>query len=394
MMNNETILIDIGPLSCSCTDHLMEEMHKALSEDDDGLFRPHESIYVRQLIEEITGHGANALSGLSTDLTGWLSKRAAGLSIAVPAPEAFVAWSPFKAEAVFKYLAGKAMETWAASDYVLLVDYLVHAYFPTTFPEQVAELAVKQAAVMGKVQAVSESLTAAQAGALLAHFSQGFTGIALDLAHINYSVIDYGMANCCEHVTGFSDSVKYRLKRTILEHEKSVRLEGKQPPHALQTKMFDQFGELNRDWRRLALTEAGEMANQGFVASMPVGKKLKRLEQYVGACPFCKKIDGRIVTIVEPDKKDKNWDTEIWQGKDNVGRSASPYKRVGGQLIKRTKSEMWALPAGLAHPHCRGLWIPVSGPASDDEFTMWLSDHFHPKAAEAIPKEKIEARNE
>lgn len=380
-MNADTLLIDIGPLSCCGTDHVMEEMHKALSEDDDGLFRPHESIYVRELIEAITGRGAGALSGLSTDLTAWLSKRAAGLSIAVPAPAEFVAWSPFKAEAVFKYLGGKLIDTWAASDYVLLVDYLVHAYFPAEFPEQIAELGVKQAAIMGKVQAVAPELTAAQASALLAHFSQGMTGVALDLADINYAVIDYGLANCCDHVTGFADSTRHRLKRTILEHEKSIRLEGKQPEHSLQTKLFDQFSELNRDWRRIALTEAGEMANQGFVASMPVGQKLKRLEQYVGACPFCRKIDGRVVTIVEPDKKNKDWSSQIWVGKDNVGRSASPYKRVGGQLIKRTPDEMWALPAGLAHPHCRGIWIPVSGPAVDEEFTGWLFDVLHPKMA-------------
>jgi hypothetical protein len=125
------------------------------------------------------------------------------------------------------------------------------------------------------------------------------------------------------------------------------------------------------------------MANQGFVSSMPDGKKLKRLEQYQGACPFCRKIDGRVVTVVDAAKNDKNWDTEIWPGKDNVGRSASPYKRVGGQLVKRTDAELWKIPAGLAHPHCRGLWLPVSGPAVQDDFSGWLFDFLKQKKAEA-----------
>lgn len=372
----------MGALSVRQTDIILDEMHKALADDGD-LWRQHESIYVRQLVEQITGRGQDALTSLSTDLMGWLEKKASGLAVAVPAPAEFFLWSPARAAKVFAYLSGKPLAGWAASDYVLLVEYLVHAHFPSEFPEQIAELGVKQAAVMGKVQAVAPMLTEAQAAALLAHFSQGFTGQALDMADINYAVIDYGMANCCAHVTGFTDGVRYRLKRTILEHEKSVRLEGKQPPHSLQTKLFDDFAEMNKDWRRIALTEAGEMANQGFVSSMPDGKKLKRLEQYQGACPFCRKIDGRVVTVVDAAKNDKNWDTEIWPGKDNVGRSASPYKRVGGQLVKRTDAELWKIPAGLAHPHCRGLWLPVSGPAVQDDFSGWLFDFLKQKKAEA-----------
>jgi hypothetical protein len=386
---SDTLLIDIGPLSCGCSDYVLDEMHKALAEgdDDDGLFRPHESVYVRQLVEQITGKGQGALNGLSSDLMSWLEQKAAGMSLPVPPPAEFFQWSPARADKVFAYLSGKAMGTWVASDYVLLVEYLIHAHFPSAFPDQVAELGVKQAAIMGKVQAVAPGLTEAQAAALLAHFSAGFVGQALNMADINYSVIDYGLANCCAHVTGFTDSVRSKLKRTILEHEKAIRLEGKQPEHSLQTKLFDQFSEFNKDWRRLALTEPGEMANQGMIASMPEGKKMKRLEQYAGACPFCRKIDGKVVTVVDPRKKDKNWDTEIWPGKDNVGRSASPYKRVGGQLVKRTDAEMWKIPAGLAHPHCRGLWLPVSGPAGDDQFSGWLFDFL--KAGGAVAPEKV-----
>lgn len=379
-----TLLIDIGPLSCGCSDHVLEDMHKAMSEGggEDEIWRVHESVFVRSLIEDITGRGQRALSGLSTDLLAWLEKKAMGLAPVVPTPPALLAWAPEKAAAVYQYLAGKAMATWSAADYMLLVDYLVHFHFPTEFPRQVSELAVKQAAIMGKVQAVSEQITEAQAFMLLHHFAlSGETDSALSTAQINRAVIEYGEAHCTQAIQGFTDGVRARIKRVVLEHEKSVRLEGKQPPHSLQTKLFDEFGQFNRDWRRIALTEAGEMANQGFVSSLKPGEKVKRLEQYQGACAFCRKIDGRIATVVSPDKKDKDWENEIWPGKDNVGRSASPYKRVGGQLIKRLDAEMWTLPAGLAHPHCRGVWIRVTGPAASDEFTLWLDGFFKKDAA-------------
>ncbi len=50
----------------------------------------------------------------------------------------------------------------------------------------------------------------------------------------------------------------------------------------------------------------------------------------------------------------------VWPGKNNIGRRASPRKRVVDVLVERDPDEMWWLPAGLAHPHCRGRWVVVS----------------------------------
>jgi len=48
------LLIDIGPLSCGCSDHALEYLHKAMAGEpgDDGIWAPHESDpFVRELIE-------------------------------------------------------------------------------------------------------------------------------------------------------------------------------------------------------------------------------------------------------------------------------------------------------------------------------------------------------
>lgn len=143
---------------------------------------------------------------------------------------------------------------------------------------------------------------------------------------------------------------------------------------SLQTKLFDEFSTLNRDWRRIAVTEAGEAQTQGYIASLPLGTKVERVEQYANACKFCKKIHGRVAEIVSPNAPDKNPETQIWAGKNNIGRSASPRKRVGNVLVPRTEEEMWQLPAGLAHPHCRGRWVPTlqDEPGDDPDFGDWL----------------------
>lgn len=123
------------------------------------------------------------------------------------------------------------------------------------------------------------------------------------------------------------------------------------------------------------MTEAGEAQTQGYIASLKPGAKVKRVEHYVNACAFCKKIDGVVATVIAPSDPDKT-ENSIWPGKNNIGRSASPRKRVGDVLVPRLPEEMWHLPAGLAHPHCRGRWVPVidDEPGDDPEFGDFLRE--------------------
>ncbi|MNE89563.1 hypothetical protein D3C76_1574810 [compost metagenome] len=78
--------------------------------------------------------------------------------------------------------------------------------------------------------------------------------------------------------------------------------------------------------------------------------------------------------MVSPDAPDKDGQTQIWPGKTNVGRSASPMKRVGNVLVPREAHELYWIPAGTAHPHCRGRWVPVlaDAPGDDPAFGDWL----------------------
>lgn len=175
------------------------------------------------------------------------------------------------------------------------------------------------------------------------------------------------------------------MRTTIAEHVTQRELGAPVVSgHSLETKLLDQFGTLNRDWRRIAVTEAGEAQTQGYIASLKPGQKVKRVEQYKGACAFCRRIDGVVVTVVEPSMENKDPDTMIWPGKNNVGRSASPRKRVGDLMVEREPDEMWTIPAGLVHPHCRGRWIPTieERPGDDPDFAAWLRETLDP------PKEK------
>lgn len=161
-----------------------------------------------------------------------------------------------------------------------------------------------------------------------------------------------------------------------MKHVQDKVLTGDTSGRSLEGQLLDEFATLNRDWRRIAVTEAGECQTQGFIASCKPFTKVKRVEQYENACGFCKKIHGRVAEVVPADHPDKDGETQIWPGKTNIGRSASPKKRVGDTLVDREDHERFWLPAGLSHPHCRGRWVPVLDvePGDDPEFGKWLQD--------------------
>jgi hypothetical protein len=192
------------------------------------------------------------------------------------------------------------------------------------------------------------------------------------------NTLAYERARCADNVQAISESVRHRLKTQIMAHEQQRLLGATPPKQALQQNLFDTFADLNRDWRRIATTEVGDAAGNGMIASLKPGTKVRRIEQYNGACPFCKKIHGMVFTVVDPSKRDKNWDTEVWVGKTNIGRSGAKQKRTAEGMVDRTDEEMWKVPAGTVHPHCRGTWDVVDdgGPSPDPSFDKWLQDLF------------------
>src|SRR5690606_24232685 len=84
---------------------------------------------------------------------------------------------------------------------------------------------------------------------------------------IQRSLMDFANARAAENVRVLADDARHRLRTLIAQDlERKVLGIPSGPDSSLQTKLLDAFGTLNRDWRRIAVTEAGEAANQGLVA--------------------------------------------------------------------------------------------------------------------------------
>ncbi len=372
------MLIDVS----SCCDHhvnsAIDELFAKAASDPPGIWEPHESPFVRRLIELFTQRGLMRISSLQIELQKWIDgdRHKEGERSVVP-PGFVERGTPGELELARLYLETLPPEKFTADDWMLLIDWLHQRYFPHNELRDEAEWLAVRSSIMGRVQARMGEISARQADALLAAAPSTVAEVArrFGLSTAQEAMLRYGRARCTENIVTVSDGLRRQVKTVILEYQKGVALKDPTIRESLQTRLFDRFAAANTDWRRIAVTEAGENQLQGMIASLQPGTRVRRLEQYKDACPFCKKIHGMEFEVVPADEaagKDP-WKF-VWPGKTNVGRSAAPRKRVDGELIDREEHEMWWPAAGTQHPHCRGTWLELKEPdsAGDADFTAWM----------------------
>ena len=380
------MLFDLEALDDATANHSLECMCKSLSEPpagDEGIWAPHESPFLQTLVEAFTQQGQNTFAAMAGSLEKWL---AGGYHVpgVVPFPGAGPYWPMEKLPDVAAYLASKPPGSLKLADLEMLVDYLLQVHLPPSFAATHAEWLTARSAIMGKLEAFVPGATLAQADNALAAMPNTVaqTVAAFSFTSLQQAVLEYGAARCAESIVALSDSTRHRMKAVILADAAerlgaSPREAVAVPGSSLQTKLFDSFGDLNRDWRRIAITEAGEIKNQGFLSNMAPGSRLKRVEHYRGACAFCSRIDGKVFDLVDPNAPNKDGKTQVWVGKTNLGRSASMRKKFMGSLVHREESELWWPAAGLQHPHCRGSWVlqgdRLFGSNPDPRWEGWLS---------------------
>lgn len=380
------LFLDIIALNEPQSEMALGAIYKAIHDHSDGN-DPHESPFVRRLIELFYERGVARLDAVKKAITKWESGGYHAPSAAVPPrPDGMMLrWTPGEMELVETFLRALPAGAWTLDDHMMMVDMVVQSYLPPDALIAEADWMATRSNLMGKVQANMDAPpTFKQADTILAALPATMSGAVetLRLSPLQQVTLALGNAHAAEYVTNFGTDARKRLRSVIMNHAEEKMLSVKGVGGAsLQTKLFDAFATMNRDWRRIAVTEAGENQLLGFLASLPLGSKVRRVEQYSNACGHCRAIDGRVMTVVAPDHPNKDPEKEVWIGKNNIGRSAAPKKRVGNALVARSPDEMWWIPAGLMHPHCRGRWVQALSdqPGDDPEFGAWLRDLLEPK---------------
>lgn len=371
------ILLDVEGMPDCCLDETLDTMAKAVAEGPAAtIWDPLPNRFARWMVEDFTHRYQSILQQMQAALGRFLGGHADELRKAdVP----WLRWSEAHFEMVRARLESMDPARFTIEDWMLLVDYLIQRYLPEGVIQREADYLAVRSVMLGKIQLNLERdprVTDRMADTLAALLPTEFTAVPPRvLTPLEIQVLTYGRAHAGEFIRHLTEDARHRMATICLEHVQGGLLGQKEGTWAYaKTRLFDDFSILNRDFRRIAVTESGEMLNQSYVAARGAGKRVKRQEAYRGACPFCQSINGMIFTIVDPAAPDKDGDTEIWVGKTNVGRSAAPRKREGNTLVEREPDELWWPAAGVQHPHCRGAWVPVTdiAPNVSPEFFSWM----------------------
>jgi hypothetical protein len=373
------LFVDLEPLSAEQTDMALNLIYKAIHDHNgEDIWLPVDNPFVARLVELFTQRGLDRLEAFRRELKAWSdgARHRPGMDRVARPAGVMERWSRGELDLVKLYLEHLPPGEWTLEDHMMMVDWLTQRYLPADDMRAEAEWLATRATIMGRVQANMDQVTAAQADQVIAALPLTAQA-AIDLfpfTRPQRAGLEYAIASTAENVREVSNDVRHRMRQTIAQHVNAVHLGDAPLAGALETKLGDQFAQLNRDWRRIAVTETVEAQNQGYIASLPHGARVKRIEQYKGACKFCRTIDGRVMNVVGAGDIHKNGQTDIWPGKTNVGRSAALHKRLGGLLIEREPHELWWPAAGTQHPHCRGRWVPtIAEQAGDDpKFAEWL----------------------
>jgi hypothetical protein len=366
----------------NAADAAFDALYKAVTEGaqgDEALFAPHPNPWIAATVEET----AAALGARLQIVADAFALALAGKPLVVVAKAFALPWDTDKAglDAARLYLAGLDPAHYSLEDWLLLVDVLMEETLPPSFAASTAERMVVRGDLLGRVQALVPPHQPLDLRTLVGLVPAAVASMPAGLLRpIEVAIVRGAAARAAVHITDVTDQARSMMKRAVIDHTTAmVRGDREGSSTRLQMRLFERFADQNRDMRRVAVTEIGEAHGQGFVAATPTGSRVKRVERYTGACDYCAAQNGRVMTVVAEDYPNKDGETMIWPGKTNVGRSASPRKKVGGALVDRPAHERFWVAAGVFHPNCRGRWVPIAPPDTAHPhvapaFRSWLDD--------------------
>ena len=182
--------------------------------------------------------------------------------------------------------------------------------------------------------------------------------------------LKYAFQYAAINITSVTNRAQARISNMVVES-----IQNREHPRRLASRMFDEMAigddaVLNRDWERIAITETNRSANDAIIAGHAEGEYVLG-NSHVDACQYCMKyIDKKVYKVTtHPPENPSNykpgsakyieqsirWDTEIWVGKSNMGRSLAARRRTTKGLVPRKHHEL-GTPTLPLHSRCRCRW--------------------------------------
>lgn len=166
------------------------------------------------------------------------------------------------------------------------------------------------------------------------------------------------------------------VRNAMVENYKK-RGNAKSLEELLREKILDDPGELNRDWKKVAITESNNIFNNGILGKLKDGDFVTGISA-PDACDGClENISGQVFRVrkeppppydnLDPDDDKYQeiaeiWENYVWVGKNNYGRSNSRQKRINPAVgnkkdnLREKYHHEHSTPALPQHPNCRCYW--------------------------------------
>jgi len=186
--------------------------------------------------------------------------------------------------------------------------------------------------------------------------------------------IEATMENGASLLTNTTASTIQTVRNAVIESIK--RGEGASGTNKrLQEAITGDIGEINRDWQRVAITEVNTAFTNGYLSKISANEFVVGLSM-PDACEHCVElIHGKIYKMrkdtppdyatlqgEEREEWEKVWEKEVWEGKNNFGRSTSKQKRIDPRAgnnkenLRAKTHEERSMPVIPMHPRCRCKW--------------------------------------
>jgi len=229
---------------------------------------------------------------------------------------------------------------------------------------KVAEDFMIRAGFLGKIRNEAEKQAFETAGAFIDRFPQtieaaekegvvltlrdkekakaeGRKVMILPLTPQESRAVRHAELHCADKITEISERHRAGVRQLVIRAQKE-----RWSAQKLAQELFDAYGEQNRDWRRVAITELAFATNDAYLSGVEEGETVVGMGAE-NACKYCKQlVIGKTFTVIHKLPKVMDYKTEmqsVWVGKTNYGRKASEY-----------------IPAIPMHPNCRCRWHRIS----------------------------------
>lgn len=165
--------------------------------------------------------------------------------------------------------------------------------------------------------------------------------IVLPLTEREAEAVAHASNHAGDKITEVSDRHRAGIRQMVVQ-AKRERWSAQQLAQAL----FDKYGEHNRDWRRVAITELAFATSDAYLSGIEEGETVVGMGS-PNACKRCKAlVIGKSFTVTHKVPNKETYETDMkqmWVGKSNYGRKISEQR-----------------PCIPLHPNCRCRWHRIS----------------------------------